>query len=217
MGLITKLQSARAIYRSGGWKGLWWKCRQYLWQRRFKKKGFDLDYVSCEDLQYLEFYYHYAPTPGPELARVLHALHVGQDDSIIDIGCGKGGTLITMASFPFKKIAGLEMSMDLAKTAEANLARAGINRVQINSGDARSFSDLDEFNYIYLYNPFGGDIFEQFVSNLKRSLARQPRPMTIVYRNPKCHEMLIKGGFDRVRRFDFGEHPWFIYRDRDVS
>ncbi|HEY4760908.1 MAG TPA: class I SAM-dependent methyltransferase [Thermoguttaceae bacterium] len=217
--ILEKLRIAWAVFCEGGWKKLWWKCRQALWMKKYRTRGIDLEYVSCKDLGLSEGTYgHHSATPGPELEKVLKTLNIGPRDSIIDLGCGKGGALITMASFPFAKIAGLEICQEMAAVAEANLSKLGINRLKIYCANALDFHALDDFNYIYLYNPFLGEIFEQFIKNLQESLARRPRAITIIYRNPKCHEAGVANGlFKRINIMEYGPHPWFIYTNTDVA
>ena len=46
---------------------------------------------------------------------------ITRDDSIIDIGCGKGRMLYFFSKFPFRKIGGLEYSQELADVARKNM------------------------------------------------------------------------------------------------
>src|SRR5260370_40018593 len=72
----------------------------------------------------------------PVLALVLQTLPISHQDSILDIGCGRGGAIITMAQYPFARIDGVEISPDLAAVAERNLARLGISRSSIRCCNA---------------------------------------------------------------------------------
>lgn len=129
---------------------------------------------------------------GPTLKSILNALKITPDDAIIDLGSGKGGVLITLAEYPFKKIAGLDISPVVLKVAQDNLAKLGIANVTLHCGDAGDFSNLDEFNYIYMFNPFPCKVMEEVMVNVSKSLIRSPRDMTILYKNPICHETIIK-------------------------
>jgi predicted rRNA methylase YqxC with S4 and FtsJ domains len=57
--------------------------------------------------------HHYSSSGNKYLENVLQNLNIQPTDNIIDLGCGKGGALITMAKFPFKEIYGVEYSEGL--------------------------------------------------------------------------------------------------------
>ena len=132
------------------------------------------------------------------------------------MGCGKGVSLISFAKFPeFQHIAGCDISSELIGIAEKNLLHLGIKGVTLYRCDAAAFTDFDDFDYVFLFNPFFGEIFERMMENLSRSLIRSPRSLTIIYRRPSCHEKVVAGGdFVKEREFLGGEHPYFIYCNR---
>jgi len=128
---------------------------------------------------------------GPSLERVLDSLEINCRDSIIDIGCGKGGALMTFAKYPFKKICGVELSPHLLRIARDNFVKLGLNDIILYEGDAGNYMNFDEFNYIYMYNPFPCNVMEEVMANLSESLRKVPREMVILYKNPICHEIIV--------------------------
>ena len=118
------------------------------------------------------------------------------DDAIIDVGCGKGAMLRLFTKFPFKKITGLEYSEKLSNIANNNMKRLGIeDRCGIINIDAGIFDMYSEYNYFYLYNPFGESVMELFLTQVKSSLDRKPRKIVIIYNNPVCGDMMVNSGF----------------------
>jgi predicted RNA methylase len=87
---------------------------------------------------------------GAALGYVLRTLRITHNDSIIDVGCGKGGAIITLCAFKFGKVAGVELSDKLVDIALQNLKKLKITGVPIHCCDAVEFSRYDEFNYIYV-------------------------------------------------------------------
>ncbi|NPV62169.1 MAG: class I SAM-dependent methyltransferase [Methanotrichaceae archaeon] len=164
----------------------------------------DLNYVSIEDLGLSEKRSIWMENSGgPILESILNQLGIGPTDSIIDLGCGKGGAIITFAKFPFRKIAGLDISLDMIRVAQDNFLKLRIDNTELYCCDAGNFLDLDEFNYIYMFNPFKFQVMEEVMSNLCDSAMRNPRSITIIYRNPVCHKVIMKNStFKFLTAFD---------------
>ncbi|MEQ1579957.1 MAG: class I SAM-dependent methyltransferase [Steroidobacteraceae bacterium] len=142
-----------------------------------------------------------SPSGNRWLRAALRALPISANDRIIDIGCGKGSAMRVMLAFPFSRIEGIELSPLIADTARHNFRRLRVpdERLRVHVADARDFDGLDEFNYIYLYNPFPSEIFKPFLQRVTASLDRRPRGLTIVYNNPICDEQIMStGGFQKV-------------------
>ena len=57
------------------------------------------------------------------LAGILKKLPVGEDDRILDIGCGKGKAMYIMSRFPFGRIRGYDLSDRLVETANDNFRK----------------------------------------------------------------------------------------------
>jgi len=140
-----------------------------------------------------------------ELDETLRQLDISGTDSIIDVGCGKGAAMITMAKYPFSKIVGLDLSPEMITVARRNLSRLRVgSRFTLFCCDAATFTDLDEYSHIYFFNPFPCHVMESVMKNVKESLARAPRNLTIVYNTPDCsREILASGDFQRVSEYRF--------------
>ena len=180
---------------------------------RLRRSGLDLEYVSNSDLGQLDTarLWHQA-TPGPDFEKILNTFHISQSDSIIDVGCGKGGALISMANFGFGRITGIEYSSELHCIARENLSKIGIQSVTVLRADATNFEHYSDYNYIYLFNPFFGQVFDDFMQKVRESLVLQPRKLTILYLNPRCHSVVVQDHlFKKVEEFHFGYYPLFMY------
>jgi len=137
-----------------------------------------------------------SPSGNQWLRSALRSLSITKSDRIVDIGCGKGSAMRVMLGFPFGRVDGVELSPQIASIARRNFERLHVpeDRLRVHTADARDFDDLDEFNYIYLYNPFPSQIFELFVGRISASLIRRPRQLTIIYNNPTCHDQIMSTG-----------------------
>lgn len=179
----------------------------------------DISYVTTDELGLpAGISCHYGDSGGPNLRSILDKINITPNDAVIDIGCGKGGALITLSKYPFKKLSGIDLSPELIKIAQTNFDKLGIQKIKLLCCDASNFSDLDEFNYIYMYHPFSCQIMEKVMINISNSLIRCPRDFNILYNSPKCHDTILRTShFKHRASFDnFKGKKFFIYKhERD--
>jgi hypothetical protein len=112
----------------------------------------------------------------------------------IDLGAGKGKSLLLASRYPFRRIIGVELSADLCQVAERNVltyksADQTSHAFEIICGDASEFELPEEPCLVFLFNPFRGAVMQKVVNNLIASSKRKPRPLWIVYVNPDCAAM----------------------------
>jgi len=210
---LSRLRTAIGLIATGKWRTLASRWRHLRWRRRLSLRGIDLDVAAPDELaceQTLRG--RQGHTVASDLERVLKAIGIPPGARVMDFGCGKGAALIAMAKFPFARIAGIDLSPKICRIAEENLAKMGVTNAVVHCGDATTFTDLDEYDYAYFYNPFLRPLFDAAMENIKASLIRRPRDMTIIYYHPICHEVVVAGGvFEKVREFYYGELLFFVY------
>ncbi len=122
---------------------------------------------------------------------LLKCLPITKHDGVLDYGCGKGGPLIEFSKFPFGKVGGLDLSPKLCAIATANMNKMGIP-AQIICKDAAEFTDLDDFNYFYFFNPFPAVVMDQVVENILESANRTKRQVVLIYFTPRQTEAAKK-------------------------
>jgi len=144
----------------------------------------------------------------PELRRVLNDLCITQEDSILDYGSGKGALLVLFRKYPFRKIAGVELSEKLQSIAQRNFRKLNINNLHLFHSDARTFTDIDQYNHFYFYNPFPWEVMEVVLQNIIASIRKAPRSVKLIYCNPSCHDQILNAGaFREIRRYP-GQVAW---------
>jgi SAM-dependent methyltransferase len=134
---------------------------------------------------------------GPDLEDVLKRLDVNPTDSVVDIGCGKAGAMLTLCRY-FQRVDGVEISPELARIARNNLRRAHAVNAQVFCCDAAHFRDLDDYAYFYMYNPFPERTFRLVMDNINESLRRRPRRSTLIYKNPVFDLFVLSQGFQKI-------------------
>jgi predicted RNA methylase len=145
--------------------------------------------MSIDNLQVVgdnkQFGMAYRVTLPKSMRTVLKHLH-GFDPAttFVDIGCGKGCTLLVASRFPFRKIVGVEFADELCRIAQNNVRRyTGLQAckdISVLRMDATEFSFPDGPLMVYFFNPFHESVMEKVLTNLLHSLEIHPRPVTLV-------------------------------------
>lgn len=150
-------------------------------------------------------YVHYQPSSWRHLDRALEGCEVGPGDVFLDLGCGKGRIVYLAAQRPFDRVVGVEIAPELLAVAQRNVDRNSARLacdVELVAADVVEYAVPDDVTYVYLYNPFVGDVFRAALGGLIASLDRRPRPMTLIYANPTmAEEIAACGRFELVREF----------------
>jgi hypothetical protein len=150
----------------------------------------------------------HAPTPAGMLRDALSALDVRFEETVfVDFGSGAGRAVLLAAEHPFKTIVGVELSASLHRRAEANVASYSnparrCHDIRLHCGDAAQFTLPADPLVLYFYNPFRDDVMRRVLTNIERSLAAAPRPITILHLWPR-----------RETRTMFAASPFFTKTD----
>jgi hypothetical protein len=149
----------------------------------------------------------YQPSEPSLFHQILHCLPVAPDGfTFIDLGSGKGRTLLMASAYPFRRIVGLELLAELDAIARQNIFRFHSDQqkcfaLESQAGDARDYVFPADPTVLYLFNPFPEPVLRTVLANLIESLTERPRPAYVLYHN-LVHE-----------RF-FAEQAWLqpVYR-----
>ncbi len=106
------------------------------------------------------------------------------DYTFIDIGCGKGRTLLLSRGYGFYRAIGVEFALELVEIAQRNLVT--INR-DFPGGASVVHRDASLYDYprgplvVYLYNPFGPEVMGQVIQNLATHLSSCADDCYVIY------------------------------------
>jgi SAM-dependent methyltransferase len=164
------------------------------------------------------FHSPYQPTEAALFHEMLQSLREQihsalHDFTFIDLGSGKGRTLLMAADYPFRRIIGVELLPALNEIAQENIARYKSETQRSFSlrsicADATDFSFPVEPTVLYLFNPFPEAGLRRVIANLERSLRSDPRPFFVLYHNPLLAHVLEGNNlFKKVG----GTHQFAIY------
>jgi hypothetical protein len=165
--------------------------------------------VSFRDRLLGVFHSGYQPTEPGAFQEMLDSLAIDYKQfTFIDLGSGKGRTLLMASDYPFRRILGVELLPALHRAAAENIRRYKSERqkcfvMDSVCGDASEFVFPAEPTVLYLFNPFPEAVLQRVVANLEHSLGANPRPVYVVYHNPLLEHVLA--GSPRLRKFGRAE------------
>ena len=131
----------------------------------------------------------YQPSEPSLFHQILQCLLVAPDGfTFIDLGSGKGRTLLMASAYPFRRIVGVELLAELDAIARQNIARYHDDQqkcfaLECHAGDARDYGFAAEPLVLYLFNPFPEAVLRTVLANLRDSVTDFPRPAYVLYHN----------------------------------
>ena len=140
----------------------------------------------------------YQPSEPALFHEILNSLPVAVDGfTFLDLGSGKGRTLLMASEYPFRRIIGVEILAELHEIAQQNIARYRSEHqkcfnIESHAGDARDFEFPREALVLYLFNPFPEYVLRQVLASLHRSVTAFPREAYVLYHNV-VHESVFAG------------------------
>lgn len=193
---------------------------------RFGDADYDWDYrvnttsgaVGWRDRLLGVFHSPYQPTEHELFHEMMDALaqHTKinfNDFTFIDLGSGKGRTLLMASDYPFRRIVGVELLPSLNEIAQQNLAHYHSDSqkcfaIESVCADATTFPLPDGAVVIFLFNPFPESGLRRTIANLENSVDAHPRPVIVIYHNPQLEAVLNETG--RLKR-TVGTHQYSIF------
>ncbi|HKS72400.1 MAG TPA: class I SAM-dependent methyltransferase [Terriglobales bacterium] len=197
-------------------------------QQRYGDVDYDWEYrvdttsatVSWRDRLLGEFLSPYQPTEPTLFHEMMAALTIDFSAfTFIDLGSGKGRTLLMACDYPFRRVVGIEVLPSLHRIAGENIRRyqSPSRRclpAESVCQDARFFEFPDEPTVLYLFNPLPESALAEVIRKLADSIRSHPRPVYVIYHNALLEDVLahetelLKIG---------GTHQYAIYISRQSS
>lgn len=186
--------------------GVLWEFARDSTPERLRSRFGDADYdwdhrvnttsgaVGWRDRLLGQFHSAYQPTDPIAFHEMLDSLQHQRginfrDFIFLDLGSGKGRTLLMAADYPFRRIIGVELLPALHEIAQENL-RVYKSETQkcfmLESicADATAYPLPPESLLIFLFNPFPESGMRQVAANLELSTRTNPRAIYVIYHNP---------------------------------
>jgi SAM-dependent methyltransferase len=168
------------------------------------------------------FHSPYQPTESVLFHEMIEAVREQsplefRDFIFIDLGSGKGRTLLMASDYPFRRIVGVELLSELHRAAQENLSKYRNESqkcfaLESICADATEFRFPDEPTVLFLFNPFPEAGLRRVIANLEQSLREHPRVVFVIYHNPVLGHVLDENV--RLKKV-CGTHQFAIYKAAD--
>jgi len=163
------------------------------------------------------FHSAYQPTDPAMFREMMAALPIPFDQfTFVDMGSGKGRTLLLACEYRFQRIVGVEILPELHRAAEENI-RAYRQSTGCGGQIEAILMDACEYVFpetplaVYLFNPLPEAGLRRVIGRLEESLVKAPRPVWIVYHNPVLDPAV--SGSQMLERVG-GNELYSVYRNR---
>src|SRR5208282_2393322 len=188
---------------------------EYDWEHRVNTTSAA---VSWRDRLLGVFHSPYQPTEPTLFHEMVEALQQQshfdfREFTFIDLGSGKGRTLLLASDYPFRRIVGVELLPSLHQIAQENLQKYSSESqkcfaLESICADATAFPFPVEPTLLYLFNPFPEMGLRRMLANLELSLGQNPRPIYLLYHNPLLEHVIGESAaFTKVG----GTHQYSLY------
>jgi hypothetical protein len=173
---------------------------QYRVSERWHERYFGIDTEVGVELRTLGIVnpdsIDYWPTPYQAIKAAMRRIRISNTDVFIDYGSGKGRIVTVAATFPIRRVVGIELSPVLAAKARDNLIKAQnrrrCERVDVLNLDAINFALPNDATILHFFNPFHGETLRRVVAKIRESLETVPRELVILFANPMFMEQLLQ-------------------------
>src|ERR1039458_9858893 len=187
---------------------------EYDWEHRVNTTSAA---VSWRDRLLGVFHSPYQPTESVLFHEMIGAVCAQacfdfRDFAFIDLGSGKGRTLLMASDYPFRRIVGVELLSALNRAAHDNLTKYRSESqkcfaIEAICGNATEFAFPVEPTVLFLFNPFPESGLRRVIANLEQSLREHPRKVYVLYHNPLLEHVLGKSA---ALKKIFGTHQYTV-------
>jgi SAM-dependent methyltransferase len=166
------------------------------------------------------FHSPYQPTEPGLFREIMANLPIDFSQfTFIDLGSGKGRTLLMASEYPFRRVVGVELLSSLHQIALENLSAYKSDprkcfAVEAICCDAADFPLPEEPLVLYLFNPLPESGLKRVMARLEDSLSAHRGPVYVIYHNPLLERTLSETvGLKKVH----GTHQYSIYADNPTA
>ena len=132
-----------------------------------------------------EYRYPYEPTSYCILERLVRGDLIGNEDVVLDYGCGKGRVDFFLSYRRMARTIGIEYDEHIYRSAMENL-KTVISKVkpQFVLARAEEYEVPPEVNRCYFFNPFSVEILHKVMARIIESYYENPREIFLFFYYP---------------------------------
>ena len=159
--------------------------------------------VGRDDTNSDEYRYPYEPTPYSVLIRLAESGLIGEDDGVLDYGCGKGRVGFFLSYRTKAKTVGIEYDeriyADALKNRETTVSRT---RPDFVLTSAEAYEVPGAINRCYFFNPFSAEILHKVMARIIESWYENPREIFLFFYYPSDEYIAYLMTVDELEFYD---------------
>lgn len=154
------------------------KDHEHTWDERLNIKTAGRDDEIAD-----EYRYPYEPTPYCVLERLADSGLIGENDVVLDYGCGKGRVGFFLSAQTGAKTIGIEYDERMYELAQENNRQAKA-KTEFVCETAENYEVPINVNRCYFFNPFSAEILHKVMARVIESYYENPREIDLFFYYP---------------------------------
>lgn len=152
--------------------------REKTWDKLLKIQTTGRDDAGAD-----QYHHPYEPTPYCVLERLADSSFFGEDDMVLDYGCGKGRVGFFLSDRTKASTVGIEYDQRIYRDALENQKTARA-KAEFVLARAEAYAVPAEVNRCYFFNPFSVEILRKVMARIVESYYENPREVLIFFYYP---------------------------------
>ncbi|MBI4761972.1 MAG: class I SAM-dependent methyltransferase [Chloroflexota bacterium] len=201
---IINVENFRKVLRNIRRVGLVTTARYIVSDLLFDMK-YKIDTINTEQLDNLSIDspnkkdgIYYEGTNAYIFQKMISLVKLEPSQSVfVDFGSGKGKALFMAAERGFRKVIGVEFSIELVEICRRNLEvfkakSRSKTEFEILHMDASEYEIPADANLMFFSNPFNEAVTEKVIGNILRSYDQTPREVWVVHLHPQGNMAFVR-------------------------
>ena len=172
--------------------------RENNWDQLLKIQTTGRDETNAD-----QYHHPYEPTPYCVLERLADSGLIGQEDMLLDYGCGKGRVEFFLSECTGAKTIGIEYDERIWQDAMENRKTATSGaRTDFVLNRAEVYEVPETVNRCYFFNPFSVEIFHKVMARILESYYENPREIFLFFYYPADEYVAHLRGVEELEFYD---------------
>ena len=156
-----------------------------------------------DDINADSYHHPYEPTPYSVLERLADSGYFGENDVLLDYGCGKGRVSFFMSNRTQVTALGVEYDKHILEKTYENQESYGSNsRIRFLLENASEFKVPSNINRCYFFNPFSVEILRKAMAKILDSYYESPREILLFFYYPSDEYIGYLMNVDELEFYD---------------
>ena len=148
-------------------------------------KLLQINTIGRDDARADEYRYPYEPTPYSVLERLRDSSLAGEENVVLDYGCGKGRVDFFLSHETGARTIGVEYDREIYDIAIENHESSGSGeKTAFVLGRAEEYQVPTDVDRCYFFNPFSVEILHKVMARIIESYYAEPREIFLFFYYP---------------------------------